>query len=216
MAGNLSFASFGRPRGLPDFPFRKRWLGRAVEGRARAGRHREQATGGSRRRAFRRQALLSRRALPDAAKLALPGQRRAQGENLPWPARVDHRARPLAGCSGQARCRPAADVRRGLVNSSFVGGIERDGIDVQLPERHSKNPSDKSNRCCGGSASSRDDRTPKRTRRSRSACDAIAQLERAESVRSEQRAHCQRSVDREADWRCGNRPALWRLAHDCR
>src|ERR1700730_4474306 len=29
----------------------------ALEGRARAGRHREQATGGSRRRAFRRQAL---------------------------------------------------------------------------------------------------------------------------------------------------------------
>src|ERR1700724_2054849 len=34
---------------------RRAWLGRAVEGRARAGRHREQATGGSRRRAFRRQ-----------------------------------------------------------------------------------------------------------------------------------------------------------------
>jgi recombinational DNA repair ATPase RecF len=74
-------------------------------------------------RAFRRQALLSRRALPDAAELALSGQRRAQGENLPRPARGDHRARTLAGCSGQARCRSARAVdgrwRRGA--ESVVG-----------------------------------------------------------------------------------------------
>ena len=79
--------------------------------------------GGSRRRAFRRQALLSLRALPDAAELALSGQGRAQGENLPRPARGDHRARTLAGCSGQARGRSARAVdggwRRG---AESVGG----------------------------------------------------------------------------------------------
>ena len=38
-----------------DLPaLRRAWIGRAVEGRARADRHREQATGGSRRRTFRR------------------------------------------------------------------------------------------------------------------------------------------------------------------
>ncbi len=87
------------------------------------GRHREQATGGSRRRAFRRQALLSRRALPDAAELALSGQCRTRGENLPRPARGDHRARTLADCSGQARRRPARALfgggRRG---AESVGG----------------------------------------------------------------------------------------------
>src|SRR5580704_9466995 len=105
------------------FQLRRAWLGRAVEGRARAGRNREQAAGGSRRRAFRRQALLSRRALPDAAELALSGQRRAQGENLPRPARGDHRAGTLAGCSGQARCRPtrAVDGRWRRGTGSVVG-----------------------------------------------------------------------------------------------
>ena len=47
----------------------------------------------------------------------------AQGENLPRPARGDHRARTLADCSGQARCRSARAVdgrwRRGA--ESVVG-----------------------------------------------------------------------------------------------
>jgi len=65
----------------------------------------------------------SRGALYHAAELALSGQRRAQGENLPRPARGDHRARTMAGCSGQARCRSARAVdggwRRG---AESVGG----------------------------------------------------------------------------------------------
>ena len=69
------------------------------------------------------QAVLPRRALPDAAEPALSGRDRSQGDSLPRPARGDHRARTLAGCSGQARCRSARAVdgrwRRGA--ESVVG-----------------------------------------------------------------------------------------------
>jgi hypothetical protein len=83
----ITFGSQSRNYNLYDPTQCRTRLSRLAQSGARSGGDCEQAPGEGRGIAFRRQALFSRRTLPDAAEPALPRRGRAQGENLPWPAR---------------------------------------------------------------------------------------------------------------------------------